>query len=82
MSILLTSPGLLSRSGRPGATAGRGCSPGAFVAHPASPVLLYYGGGWLQYGYRYALDAIPFAMALGGDGGGAERRDRLRLAGR
>jgi hypothetical protein len=28
------------------------------------PNLLYYGGGWLQYGYRYALDAIPFAMAL------------------
>ena len=27
-------------------------------------VLLYYGGGWLQYGFRYALDAIPFAVAL------------------
>ena len=30
------------------------------------PSLLYYGGGWLQYGYRYALDSIPFVMALCG----------------
>ena len=30
------------------------------------PSLLYYGGGWLQYGYRYALDSIPFVMALVG----------------
>ena len=28
------------------------------------PSLLYYGGGWLQYGYRYALDSIPFVVAL------------------
>ncbi len=28
------------------------------------PSLLYYGGGWLQYGYRYALDSIPFVLAL------------------
>ncbi len=30
------------------------------------PSLLYYGGGWLQYGYRYALDSIPFVMAIVG----------------
>jgi hypothetical protein len=30
------------------------------------PSLLYYGGGWLQYGYRYALDSIPFLFALAG----------------
>ena len=28
------------------------------------PTLLYYGGGWLQYGYRYALDSVPFVIAL------------------
>ncbi len=28
------------------------------------PTLLYYGGGWLQYGYRYVLDSIPFVLAL------------------
>ena len=28
------------------------------------PTLLYYGGGWFQYGYRYFLDSIPFVWAL------------------
>jgi hypothetical protein len=28
------------------------------------PTLLYYGGGWLQYGYRYFLDSIPFIWAM------------------
>jgi hypothetical protein len=30
------------------------------------PTLLYYGGGWLQYGFRYALDSIPFVWVLCG----------------
>ena len=30
------------------------------------PTLLYYGGGWLQYGYRYFLDSIPFVWAIVG----------------
>jgi hypothetical protein len=30
------------------------------------PTLLYYGGGWDQYGYRYFLDSVPFVMALCG----------------
>jgi hypothetical protein len=30
------------------------------------PTLLYYGGGWLQYGYRYFLDSVPFVMAMCG----------------
>ena len=37
------------------------------------PSLLYYGGGWLQYGYRYALDSIPFVDGPVRDGGGAKR---------
>ena len=28
------------------------------------PNLLYYGGGWYQFGFRYALDAFPFVIAL------------------
>jgi hypothetical protein len=28
------------------------------------PSLLYYGIGWIQFGYRYGLDAAPFAVAL------------------
>jgi hypothetical protein len=39
------------------------------------PTLLYYGGGWLQYGYRYFLDSVPFVMALCGLA--AVRRDRV-----
>jgi hypothetical protein len=31
-----------------------------------APTLLYYGGGWLQFGYRYLLDSIPFWLALCG----------------
>ncbi len=28
------------------------------------PTLLYYGGGWVQFGYRYLVDSIPFWLAL------------------
>ena len=65
MSVLITSPGLLL----------------AFFADRRSrevrllwlaailvliPTLLYYGGGWLQYGYRYFLDSVPFVIGLCG----------------
>jgi hypothetical protein len=30
----------------------------------AVPIFLYYGGGWIQYGFRYALDFTPFLVAL------------------
>ena len=30
------------------------------------PSLLYYGGGTFQFGYRYALDSIPFVWVLCG----------------
>jgi hypothetical protein len=63
LSILLTSPGLLLslradwRSSRSWWLAGA-----ALLC--LIPSLLYYGGGWQQYGYRYALDSIPFVFAL------------------
>jgi hypothetical protein len=28
------------------------------------PVFLYYGGGLVQYGFRYSLDFTPFLVAL------------------
>jgi hypothetical protein len=65
LSILATSPGLLLairadwRSQRAWWLAGA-----ALLV--LIPSLLYYGGGWLQYGYRYALDSIPFVCALAG----------------
>ncbi len=30
----------------------------------AVPLLLYYGVGWVQFGYRYALDFYPFLFVL------------------
>jgi len=63
MSILLTSPGLLLALRAPWRDRRTWLLAGAFVVTMA-PNLIYYGGGWLQYGYRYALDAIPFAIAL------------------
>jgi hypothetical protein len=62
-SILFTSPALLLalrnnwRSALPWALAL------GFVA-VLLPNLLYYGGGWYQFGFRYALDAVPFLLVL------------------
>ncbi len=63
MSILITSPGLLLALRADWRNRMAWGLAGAFVL-VMIPVLLYYGGGWLQYGFRYALDAIPFAVAL------------------
>ncbi|MGH2511095.1 MAG: hypothetical protein ACRDGQ_00265, partial [Candidatus Limnocylindrales bacterium] len=63
MSILITSPGLFWAI-RAGWTNRRSWLLLAALVLTLVPDLLYYGGGWLQYGYRYALDAIPVAMAL------------------
>ncbi len=65
MSIFLTSPGLLlalRADWRSRMTVALGLTALAVLI----PSLLYYGGGWLQYGYRYALDSIPFVMAIVG----------------
>lgn len=32
------------------------------------PVITYYGVGWLQFGYRYALDFLPFLILLSAKG--------------
>ena len=65
LSIFLTSPGLLlalRADWRSRMTVGLALTAAAVLL----PSLLYYGGGWLQYGYRYALDSIPFVMAIVG----------------
>ncbi len=65
MSVLVTSPGLLfafrTDWRRPRAWWLAGATIAVLI-----PTLLYYGGGWLQYGYRYFLDSVPFVMALCG----------------
>jgi hypothetical protein len=63
LSIVLTSPGLglaIRAPWRSGLT----WVLAATAVLVLIPSLLYYGGGWLQYGYRYALDSIPFVLAL------------------
>ena len=65
LSVLITSPGLLFATQadwrRPRAWWLLGAAVAVLI-----PTLLYYGGGWLQYGYRYFLDSVPFVMALCG----------------
>lgn len=65
MSVLLTSPGLLFATQADWRRPRTWWLLGAAVA-VLIPTLLYYGGGWLQYGYRYFLDSVPFVMALCG----------------
>jgi hypothetical protein len=63
MSVLVTSPGLffaLRADWRRRETV----ALGATALLVLLPSLLYYGGGWFQFGYRYALDCFPFVMAL------------------
>ena len=65
MSVLITSPGLLF------ALRADWRRPIAWFLGAAAilvliPTFLYYGGGWLQYGYRYFLDSVPFVMGLCG----------------
>jgi hypothetical protein len=65
LSIFLTSPALLlalRANWRTGLSLILGLTSGLVLL----PDLLYYGGGWVQYGFRYALDAIPFALVLCG----------------
>lgn len=64
MSVFLTSPGLLLAVLAPWR---QDCRTWLLLAAAIAvliPTLLYYGGGWLQYGYRYFLDSIPFLWAL------------------
>lgn len=63
MSIFITSPGLLYAVRAPWRES-RSWWLGAAALVVLVPTLLYYGGGWLQYGYRYAMDSIPFVWAL------------------
>jgi len=65
LSVLLTSPGLLFAL-RADWRRPRTWWLGGAVIAVLIPTLLYYGGGWLQYGYRYFLDSVPFVIALCG----------------
>jgi hypothetical protein len=63
LSIALTSPGLAIAVLAPRSSLlVRALAVTALLV--LIPSLLYYGGGWLQFGYRYALDSIPFVVAI------------------
>jgi len=63
-SILLTSPALLAAVGAPLRDFTVRLLWAATII-VAIPVFLYYGGGGaITYGYRYALDFMPFLLAL------------------
>jgi 4-amino-4-deoxy-L-arabinose transferase-like glycosyltransferase len=63
LSVFITSPGLLYAIRADWRRGPSWLLLGAAVA-VLIPTLLYYGGGWLQYGYRYFLDSIPFVLTL------------------
>ena len=63
LSVLLTSPGLLLFLRAPWRDRRSWVLLAAAIL-VLIPTLLYYGGGWLQFGYRYFLDSIPFIWAL------------------
>lgn len=75
MSVFITSPGLLFAIRADWRDRRAWLLLGATLA-VLVPTLLYYGGGWLQYGYRYFLDSVPFVLALCGLA--AVRRGRVR----
>jgi hypothetical protein len=63
LTIFMTSPGLFYAVRADWRRASSWLLLGTAIA-TLIPSLLYYGGGWLQYGYRYALDSVPFVIAL------------------
>jgi len=65
LSVFITSPGLLFATQADWRRPRAWWLAGATIA-VLIPTLLYYGGGWDQYGYRYFLDSVPFVMALCG----------------
>ena len=74
LSVFITSPGLLYAVRADWRDRRAWLLLGAALA-VLVPTLLYYGGGWLQFGYRYFLDSIPFVIALCGMA--AARRGRI-----
>jgi hypothetical protein len=73
MSVFITSPGLLYAVRADWRDRKSWFLLGAAIA-VLIPTLLYYGGGWLQYGFRYFLDSVPFVLALCGLAAARRRR--------
>jgi hypothetical protein len=63
MSVLLTSsPLLFGAFVRRSDALKRACWIGILLV--SIPTLMYYSAGWVQFGYRYLMDYLPFLMIL------------------
>jgi hypothetical protein len=69
LSMLLVSPALLTAAWA-GIREGTARLLWIAAGLVAIPVFLYYGGGYIQYGFRYSLDFTPFLIALVAMGSG------------
>ncbi|MDP6944160.1 MAG: hypothetical protein QF464_08430, partial [Myxococcota bacterium] len=68
LSLLFTTPALLLLA-RPRVQASLGKALWVTVFAAAVPGLLYQNTGWEQFGYRFALDYLPYLVALLACGG-------------
>jgi hypothetical protein len=81
MSVLLTSPAfllafpLLRRWGRSRLITGAGLA----IAWIAFVNLMHFSQGWVQFGYRFSNDFVPFALPLVALGLAAASRSRVGL---
>ena len=67
LGIIFVSPGLIyAIRGIRGSAVSLGAALSALAV--AIPNLLYYNTGWVQFGYRFGLDFLPFLMILAGLG--------------
>ena len=78
MGIFFTSPALLyifrARLRKPIVWAGW-----LAVACVMVPIITYYGVGWIQFGYRYALDFTPFLLLIAALGFPAAMSNKARV---
>lgn len=68
LSLLVTTPALLWLA-RPATRVPLASALWAAVICAATPGLLYQNTGWAQFGYRFALDYLPYLLALIAVGG-------------
>ena len=76
MSVLLTSPAYLLAIAGPRPLGRSRLVAGAILAVVLITLvnLMHFSQGWVQFGYRFSLDAAPFALILVAMGSGAPDR--------
>lgn len=64
MSLILTSPLLVWLWGKPRRDRRLWQASWAAVGATSIPILLHFTQGWVQFGYRFALDLMPFLIII------------------